>query len=117
MDSGCQPRHHGGVLRRQEPPSRHATATPFRLLSLVETRSTDRAQTLTALAVNSATSLVAGLTLAALTDTFQRIPGLLVLVPAAIGLRGNVFSALGSRLSTAIHTGTFSRPAAVAPPG
>jgi mgtE-like transporter len=30
-----------------------------------------------------------------------------VLVPAAIGLRGNVFSALGNRLSTAIHAGTF----------
>ncbi len=74
----------------------------------VETRSTDRAQTLTALAVNSTTSLVAGLTLGALTGTFDRLPGLLVLVPAAIGLRGNVFSALGSRLSTAVHAGTFS---------
>ena len=72
------------------------------------TRSTDRAQTLTALAVNSTTSLVAGLTLGALTGTFDRLPGLLVLVPAAIGLRGNVFSALGSRLSTSVHTGTFS---------
>jgi mgtE-like transporter len=30
-----------------------------------------------------------------------------VLVPAAIGLRGNVFSALGNRLSTAIHLGNF----------
>jgi len=63
---------------------------------------------LTALAVNSTTSLVAGLTLGAITGTFDRLPGLLVLVPAAIGLRGNVFSALGSRLSTAVHTGTFS---------
>jgi mgtE-like transporter len=72
------------------------------------TPSTDRAQTLTALAVNSTTSLVAGLTLGALTGTFDRLPGLLVLVPAAIGLRGNVFSALGSRLSTAVHAGTFS---------
>lgn len=68
----------------------------------------DAGQTLTALAVNSTTSLVAGITLGALTDTFERLPGLLVLVPAAIGLRGNVFSALGSRLSTAVHTGTFS---------
>ena len=30
-----------------------------------------------------------------------------MLVPAAIGLRGNIFSTLGTRLSTAIHTGTF----------
>jgi mgtE-like transporter len=68
----------------------------------------DGAQTLTALAVNSTTSLVAGVTLGALTDTFERLPGLLVLVPAAIGLRGNVFSALGSRLSTAVHIGEFT---------
>ena len=70
--------------------------------------SADRAQTLTALAVNSTTSLVAGVMLGALTGTFERLPGLLVLVPAAIGLRGNVFSALGSRLSTSVHAGTFS---------
>ena len=68
----------------------------------------DGAQTLTALAVNSTTSLVAGVTLGALTDTFTRLPGLLVLVPAAIGLRGNVFSALGSRLSTAVHSGELT---------
>ena len=31
-----------------------------------------------------------------------------MLIPAAIGMRGNIFGALGSRLGTAIHTGTFS---------
>ncbi len=64
-------------------------------------------QSLVALAVNSTTSLVAGAVLGAITETFERLPGLLILVPPAIGLRGNVFSALGSRLSTAIHTGQF----------
>ena len=34
-------------------------------------------------------------------------PGLLVLVPAAIGLRGNIFGAFGNRISTTIHAGTF----------
>src|SRR5262249_53306386 len=34
-------------------------------------------------------------------------PGLFVLIPAAIGLRGNIFGAFGNRMSTAIHTGTF----------
>src|SRR5207248_9455641 len=51
--------------------------------------------------------LLAGLTLGAITHTLQALPGLLVLVPAAIGMRGNIFGALGSRLGTAIHTGTF----------
>src|SRR4051812_1109179 len=64
-------------------------------------------QSLIALAFNSTTSFVAGLVLVSITDTFQRLPGMLVLVPAAIGLRGNVFSTLGNRLSTSIHTGTF----------
>src|SRR4051812_38535036 len=64
-------------------------------------------QSLIALGLNSSTSLVAGGMLAAITGTFERYPGLLVLVPAAIGLRGNIFSAVGTRLSTAIHTGTL----------
>lgn len=64
-------------------------------------------QSLVALALNSSTSLVAGAVLGAITGTFERLPGLLILVPPAIGLRGNVFSALGSRLSTAIHSGQF----------
>ena len=64
-------------------------------------------QSLVSLTLNSSTSLVAGAVLGSITDTFERLPGLLVLVPAAIGLRGNVFSALGNRLSTAIHLGNF----------
>ena len=64
-------------------------------------------QALVALALNSSTSIAAGIVLGSITGTFRELPGLLVMVPAAIGLRGNVFSALGSRLSTAIHTGQF----------
>src|SRR4051795_4495104 len=65
-------------------------------------------QGLAALLVSSAGDLLAGLTLGAITHTLQALPGLLVLVPAAIGMRGNVFGALGSRLGTTIHTGTFN---------
>jgi len=65
-------------------------------------------QGLAALAVSSFGDLIAGATLGALTGTLDRLPGLLVLVPAAIGMRGNIFGALGSRLGTAIHAGTFS---------
>ena len=65
-------------------------------------------QALTALALNSSTSFIAGAFLGSVTSTFVDHPGLLVLVPAAIGLRGNIFTGVGNRLSTAIHTGTFS---------
>ena len=52
-------------------------------------------------------SLVAGLILASITDTLEELPGLLLLVPAAIAVKGNIFGALGSRLGTSIHAGTF----------
>ncbi|MFZ6002539.1 MAG: magnesium transporter [Actinomycetota bacterium] len=65
----------------------------------------DARQGLVALALNSSTSLVAGGVLGSLTGTFERYPGLLLLVPAAIGLRGNVFGSLGNRVSTSIHAG------------
>ena len=65
-------------------------------------------QSLVALAISSVTATGAGVALAGMTDTLERLPGLLVLVPAAIGMRGNIFGALGSRLSTTIHAGTFS---------
>ena len=60
-----------------------------------------------ALLLSSGGDLIAGLTLGSITGTLAALPGLLVLVPAAIGMRGNVFGALGSRLGTAVHTGTF----------
>src|SRR5438874_361134 len=65
-------------------------------------------QGLAALLVSSGGDLLAGLTLGAITGTLADLPGLLVLVPAAIGMRGNIFGALGSRFGTSIHAGTFS---------
>lgn len=56
---------------------------------------------------SSLTATAAGVLLAGITGTLERLPGLLVLVPAAIGMRGNIFGALGSRLATTIHAGTF----------
>ncbi len=54
------------------------------------------------------TGLAAGLILGSITGTLEELPGLLVLVPAAVGLRGNVFGALGSRLGTLVATGSFT---------
>lgn len=61
-------------------------------------------------------ALVAGLTLGHNVERIEELPGLLLMVPAAIALRGNIFGALGSRLGTAIHAGTFRlslRPSSV----
>src|SRR5436853_506308 len=60
-----------------------------------------------ALLISSGGDLVTGLTLASITHTLVALPGLFILIPAAIGMRGNIFGALGSRLGTQIHAGTF----------
>jgi mgtE-like transporter len=60
-----------------------------------------------ALLISSGGDLLAGLALAGLSNTLTTLPGLIILIPAAIGMRGNVMGALGSRLGTMIHAGTF----------
>jgi mgtE-like transporter len=60
-----------------------------------------------ALLISSGGDLVTGLTLASITNTLRALPGLIILIPAAIGMRGNIFGGLGSRLGTQIHAGTF----------
>ncbi len=61
----------------------------------------------TALAIGLAATIVAGVVLGSAEDELEAIPGLLALIPAAIGMRGSIFGALGSRLATGIHTGEF----------
>lgn len=78
-----------------------------RLVDLLGPTGDAARQSLVALGFNSSTSFAAGAVLGSITHTFEMLPGLLVMVPAAIGLRGNIFGAVGNRISTAIHTGTF----------
>lgn len=61
-----------------------------------------------ALVISSLGSLIAGVALGSITGTLERLPGLMVMVPAAIGMRGNIFGALGSRLGTSIHSGMYA---------
>ena len=68
----------------------------------------DARQALVSLTLNSSTSLLAGAFLGSITGTLGDHPGLLVLVPAAIGMRGNIFGSFGNRVSTTIHAGTFT---------
>lgn len=52
--------------------------------------------------------VAAGAVLGASTKTLDLLPGLIVLVPALIGLRGNINTTLGSRLGSAVHMGLIS---------
>lgn len=64
-------------------------------------------QGLVALVLSTVAGFVAGLTLAGIGDTLRQLPGLLVLVPAAVGMRGTIFGAIGARLGTTNAAGTF----------
>lgn len=64
---------------------------------------------LSALLLAAITGMIAGGVLAGAEGTLESLPGLLLLVPAAIDMRGNIYGALASRLSTAIHLGQFER--------
>ncbi len=61
-----------------------------------------------ALFLSSTGELAAGIALAGISGTLERLVGLAVLIPAAIGMRGAIFGAMGSRLSTSIQTGLFT---------
>src|SRR5213078_3338799 len=60
-----------------------------------------------ALLVSTRAALVAGVTLASITNTLQALRGLIILIPAAKGMRGTIFGAIGARLGTSIRAGLF----------
>ena len=60
-----------------------------------------------ALLVSTGAALVAGVTLGSITKTLQALPGLIILVPAANGMRGTIFGAIGARFGTSTHAGLF----------
>lgn len=64
-------------------------------------------QGFTALAICISVTLLAGVVLGAMERLLEEQPGLLVLVPSAIGMRGAIFGALGARLGTGILTGQY----------
>ncbi len=59
------------------------------------------------LAVSLAGSIFAGAVLGseAMRENFQQYPGLLLLLPAFLATRGNVYGALGARVSSGLHQG------------
>ncbi len=58
-----------------------------------------------ALLICACGDLIAGVILGSMNIFLETFPGLLVLIPGAIGMRGNIFGSFASRLSTALHIG------------
>jgi mgtE-like transporter len=65
-------------------------------------------QGLVALALSTLAGFVAGLTVAHLSDRLAAHPGLLILIPAAVGMKGTIFGAIGARLGTANASGVLT---------
>jgi len=78
-----------------------------RVVRFVRSERRTLTQGFVALLFSSGGDLVAGLALSFMDRQLRELPGLIVLIPAAIGMRGNIFGALGSRLGTGIHAGQF----------
>jgi mgtE-like transporter len=52
-------------------------------------------------------AIVAGSTLGVMSELLREIPGLIVIIPAIIAMRGNISTAFGSRLGSAYHLGVI----------
>ena len=63
---------------------------------------------LIALLICAVGDLIAGVILGKMTFFLETFPGLLVVIPGAIGMRGNIFGSFASRLSTYLHIGLIS---------
>jgi mgtE-like transporter len=57
------------------------------------------------LVVSAAGGLLAGTVLGGMDAELEAVPGLLVMVPAFLAIRGSVYGSLGSRLSSGLHQG------------
>ena len=60
-----------------------------------------------ALTIAAIADLIAGLFLKSMEEIIMLIPGMMIMIYCAIGMRGNIFGAMGSRLGTSMHMGTF----------
>jgi mgtE-like transporter len=67
-------------------------------------RSTLR-QGMVSLSISGLGNIPTGLALGAMSGRLEELPGLFILIPAAIGMRGAIFGALGSRFGSALQAG------------
>lgn len=78
-------------------------------LEFISVRATVFRQGIISLVLASLGSLVGGIILGTFSEVLELLPGLMIMMPAAIGMRGNIFASLGSRLSTSLHMGEVSK--------
>jgi mgtE-like transporter len=62
-------------------------------------------EALPALVASLLGGLLAGVVLSGMRPELREVPGLLVLIPALLATRGNVYGSFGARVATALHQG------------
>ncbi len=87
--------------------SRQIAAFRQRATFLWELKSFVR-QSLVAIILSLIIVLIAGVIFSSLREALVAMPGLMLLVPGALAMRGNIYASLGARLGTALHTGQLS---------
>ncbi|MCK4234173.1 magnesium transporter [candidate division WOR-3 bacterium] len=66
-------------------------------------------QSLPILLITSIGEVIAGSVLGKMSTALAVVPGLIILIPAVMDLRGNIGTALGSRVSTMLHLGILGK--------
>jgi len=87
--------------------SRQIAAFRQRATFLWELRSFIR-ESLLAIILSLIIVLFAGVLFSSLREALLALPGLMLLIPGALAMRGNIYASLGARLGTALHTGQLS---------
>jgi len=80
------------------------------LASTLENVSKIIKQSFFALVICAAADIFAGFSIAKMSHLLALYPGLIILIPSSINLRGNIFGSFGARLGTSFHTGEISPP-------
>ncbi|MBC7081062.1 MAG: magnesium transporter [Thermoplasmatales archaeon] len=78
------------------------------LLTIAAEAKKDLKEILVALSISTFGDLLTALSMGYFNEALSVFPALLILIPPAIDMRGNIFSSLGSRLGTYLHTGEIT---------
>ncbi len=104
----------GRARRARLRASRQIAAFRQRATFLWELKSFVR-ESLVAIILSLIIVLIAGVLFSSLREALIALPGLMLLIPGALAMRGNIYASLGARLGTALHTGQLSSDAKGSP--
>ena len=87
---------------------RSSLSIGYSISEFFENHKTNIREGLIALLICAVGDLIAGIILGKMTFFLETFPGLFVMIPGAIGMRGNIIGSFASRLSTNLHIGIIS---------